>query len=100
MEITFDSNKSEKNRRDRNLPFERAALFEFPTAKIKPVRRHGELRLTALGLYEDKVHFLCFTTHSAGIRVISFRRASRKERREYDEFRKVLGHDRHGRLDG
>lgn len=89
MKVSFDPAKSEKNRLTRNLPFERAVDFEFATAKIKAVQRNGEQRLTAIGMFEGKVHFLCFQRTSDGFRVISFRLASRKERREYENYRQV-----------
>jgi uncharacterized DUF497 family protein len=95
VQISFDPAKSEKNRLTRSLPFEYAIRFEMATAKIKAVQRHGEQRLTAIGMYDQKVHFLCFQPFAEGFRVISFRLASRKERREYEDYRKVLGYDRH-----
>jgi len=42
------------------------------TAKVKAVQRHGEQRLTAIGMYDQKVHFLCFQETADGFRVISF----------------------------
>jgi uncharacterized DUF497 family protein len=95
VKVSFDPVKSEKNRLTRNLPFESAVDFEMTTARIKLVERHGEQRLTAIGMYDQRVHFLCFQPTAEGFRVISFRLASRKERREYEDYRKVLGHDRH-----
>lgn len=95
MKVSFDPVKSEKNRLTRDLPFEQAADFDMATALIKAVQRRGEQRLTAIGMYDQKVHFLCFQTTAEGFRVISFRLASRKERREYEDHRKVLGYDRH-----
>jgi uncharacterized DUF497 family protein len=95
VKVSFDPVKSERNRLTRNLPFEKAAGFDMLTAKIKAVQRHGEQRLTAIGMYDEKVHFLCFQPTAEGFRVISFRLASRKERMEYEDYRKVLGYDRH-----
>ena len=95
MKVSFDPVKSEKNRLNRSLPFEKAADFDMVTAKVKAVQRNGEQRLTAIGMYAGTVHFLCFQPTVEGFRVISFRLASRRERREYEDYRQVPGYDRH-----
>lgn len=85
MEITFDPAKNARNIRERNLSFERAAEFKFETAAQFEDTRHdyGERRLVALGYVDERLHALCFTEIVGGIRVISFRRANRREVRKY-----------------
>jgi hypothetical protein len=87
VEITFDPAKNEWNLRERGLSFERAADFEFDTAVSVEDRRHdyGERRIVAVGYLDGRLHVLCFTTTSAGIRVISFRKANAREARKYGE---------------
>lgn len=40
MEIEFDQAKSEKNRMERDLPFEMVATFEWDSAVVWPDTRH------------------------------------------------------------
>nr|WP_316641851.1 BrnT family toxin [uncultured Roseateles sp.] len=92
MQITFDPGKSERNRRERNLPFERAAEFEFSTASIHVDLRHdyGEARYIAVGRLDGRLHVLCFTETAEGIRVISLRKANEREVKRHA---KVQAHD-------
>jgi uncharacterized DUF497 family protein len=85
VEISFDPAKNEWNTRERNLPFERAAEFDFETAafSLDARRDYGEIRLVAVGYLDRRLHVLCFTETATGIRVISFRRANRREAKQY-----------------
>ena len=85
MRVTFDPGKNERNIRDRNLPFELAAEFEFDTAHIHADSRHeyGETRHVALGSLHGRLHVLCFTETPDGIRVISLRKANEREVKHY-----------------
>lgn len=87
VRITWDPRKNERNRRERGLSFERVADFDFETALIVQDLRqnYGEVRYRALGWIEEELHALVFTFREDSIRVISLRRASRKERRDYVE---------------
>jgi uncharacterized protein len=86
VDITYDPAKNERNIRERGLPFERAADFDFPTAlrSIDVRRDYGETRLVALGYLDRRLHVLCFVEAAVGIRVISFRRANSRERKRYE----------------
>lgn len=81
MHISFDPSKNERNIRDRGLPFEHAAEFDFETAQIHIDARkaYGETRFVALGRLHGRLHVLCFTETAEGIRVISFRKANDRE---------------------
>jgi uncharacterized DUF497 family protein len=81
MKITCDPVKNEKNIADRGLPFERAKSFDFLTAKIWQDTRkpYPEVRFVAMGFLDDRLHVMCFTETITGIRVISFRKANRRE---------------------
>ena len=87
MEISHDSAKNERNIQDRGLSFEAAADFDFETALVYVDERrdYGEARYVALGLLEARLHVLCFTEASDGIRVISFRKANSREVSRYAE---------------
>ncbi len=85
MDITYDPAKNERNISERRLSFERAAQFEFDTAtfSIDARRDYGETRILAAGYLDQRLHILCFTETETGIRVISLRRANRREARQY-----------------
>jgi uncharacterized DUF497 family protein len=87
MQIDFDPNKNEKNIRERGLSFDRVGDFDFANAAIhKDVRKdYSEARFVALGFLDDRLHVLCFTPTAEGIRVISFRKANRREERNYEQ---------------
>jgi uncharacterized protein len=87
VRIEYDPAKNERNVRERGLPFERAAEFDFETALTIPDSRrdYGEARYRALGWLGEEIHALVYTIRGDAIRVISLRRASWKERRRYAE---------------
>jgi uncharacterized protein len=87
MHIEFDANKNDTNIRDRGLSFEQAANFDFETAVFrKDTRRdYGEIRLRALGYLDGRIHALVFTETAKGIRVISFRKANKREVQTYEQ---------------
>ena len=89
MHIVYDPEKSERNRRERGLPFDRAAAFDFQNAlyAIDERRDYGETRIVALGLIGNRVHVLCFVETDDGIRVISLRKANLRETRTWMETR-------------
>lgn len=81
MEITCDPAKNASNIELRGLSFERAADFDFETAKIwQDLRKpYPESRLVAIGYLDDRLHVLVFSETERGIRVISFRKANPRE---------------------
>lgn len=85
MRIDFDPAKSERNRKERGLPFNRAADFDFAHALLAADERkdYGEVRYVALGLLDGRLHVLCFTETQEGIRVISLRKANAREVARY-----------------
>ncbi len=92
MALTFDPDKNARNIAERGLSFELAADLEWQTALVvEDTRRdYGEKRLRVLALLGDRLH-ATVVTHRGGtdLRVISFRKASRKEQRLYAEYRKT-----------
>ena len=90
MEITHGPAKNAKNIRERGLNFERAREFEFDTAEIRTVTSKGELRYLATGFLGERMHVLCFKYAENGIRVISFRKANKREVRRYEQGRRNL----------
>jgi uncharacterized DUF497 family protein len=93
LEVTFDPAKNERNIRERGLSFERAQDFDFKTAflRIDARQDYGETRHVALGFLDGRLHVLCFTETTAGIRVISFRRANAREVKRYEQVKTADG---------
>ena len=87
MDIDFDPAKNDTNIRERGLSFERAGDFDFATAIVREdIRKdYPETRFVALGFLENRLHVLCFTPIASGIRVISFRKANRREEKDYEQ---------------
>lgn len=87
MEIEFDPDKSAKNDKERGLPFERAAELEWDRAVIVPDRRrdYGEERSLAFAPMNGRLHVVCFSIRNGVFRIISFRKANKREERGYEQ---------------
>ena len=74
---------------ERGLPFDEVADLDWNTAFIvKNERRdYGEDRYRVLGKIGDRLYAVVFTPREDEIRVISFRRANRREEVLYDRAR-------------
>lgn len=88
MKIEFDLEKSEKNVKERGLPFELVSDFDWETATyyVDDRKEYGELRVAAFGYIGERLYGLCFTPRKHGIvRVISLRKANLREVKRYEE---------------
>lgn len=87
MKIEFDPAKSAKNHSERDLPFDAAADFDFASAILWEDARfdYPETRIIALGFIAARLHVLCFTAIPGGIRVISLRKANKREVTRYEQ---------------
>ncbi len=87
MDIEFDPHKSRINEQERGLSFMLAARFEFQTAVFKVDTRcdYGEVRIRVLGKIEGRVHVMVFTEREHAIRIISLRKANRREIHLYEQ---------------
>ncbi len=85
MPISFDPAKSRRNASDRGLSFEAVERFERNSCLlgISPRQEVTTTRFVATGYLDADLVTVVFTIHKGGVRVISLRRASRKERRLY-----------------
>lgn len=87
MRFEWDPSKAATNRHKHGVAFEEAAeCFDDPLALVLDEPRHPE-RLILIG--ESRKRRLIFTVYAekatATIRIISARRATRHERRRYEE---------------
>lgn len=88
MKITYDPNKNQKNIEERGLSFDEVQYFHWSTAIIAPDLRkiYPEPRYLAAGFVglTERLHILVFTPTIDGIRVISFRKANKREVKRYE----------------
>lgn len=87
MFISFDPAKNAWNIRERGLDFRLVTELEWETAWIAQDERfdYGERRLIAFAKLGVRLHVVCFTESDVGIRVISFRKANRREIEAYEQ---------------
>lgn len=86
MNIDYDPAKNDWNIRERNLSFEMVREFDFEGAvfAVDDRQDYGEVRIRALGYLGERLHALVFTEIEDGIRVISFRKANKREVKRYE----------------
>lgn len=79
--------KAAANLAKHGVSFEAVYGFEWGSAKIEPDSRadYGEERLEALGYIKRRLHSLVFTRRGPSIRVISLRKANKREQADYEE---------------
>lgn len=89
MKISYDPNKNQRNIEERQLSFEEVHNFEWKTALIwQDTRIHyPEPRFNTLGFIGERIYSVTFTPTIEGIRVISFRKANRREVKKYEQER-------------
>ena len=91
MRFTFDPAKNAKNIAERGLSFELAAELDWEAAFVmEDTRRdYGELRLRVLALLQARLHVVVVTPRKGELRIISFRKANRKEEKLYEQHSKT-----------
>jgi uncharacterized protein len=84
-DFEWDQTKSDRNRLERNLPFDLAILlFKAPTRERPDLRRdYGEVRMKAIGIAGGLILHCVYTDRVLVRRIISLRRAKRKERDDH-----------------
>ncbi len=81
----WDRGKNAENSAKHGVDFARAEDFEWDTAlTFSDVRRHyGEPRNVSFGFVGSRLHALVWTPRGNIVRVISMRKANRKEIKRY-----------------
>lgn len=79
----WDDSKRSATLDERGVDFAWIREFVWETAIVDRSDRHGEVRFTALGYIGDLLYHVVFTERGEMTRIISMRRASNEERREY-----------------
>jgi len=90
MNIIFDPDKNKRNIEERGLDFNNAIHLDLNDALVWEDTRndYAETRYIALGPIDNRVFILCFTiVNNHEMRVISFRKANKREVAKYDQFK-------------
>ena len=85
----WDLDKRSLNLARHGVDFEAIRDFEWETAKVEPSPRKGEERFLALGFIGNRVHAVVYTLREDRTRLISMRRAKRREVKEHEEHRRA-----------
>jgi uncharacterized DUF497 family protein len=90
MEITFDDTKNKINIEKHKVSFELVAKFDFKTAMVMTDNRkdYGEIRQVAYGFIDTRLFVLCFVVRSNKFRIISLRKANKREIKNYENINK------------
>lgn len=86
MQYEWDEAKDARCQRERGLSFEYASrAFEDPDRLIEPdiCSNYGESRLRLMGVIEGRVYVVIFTRRGTRARIISARKANRREQHHY-----------------
>jgi len=84
-EDRIQSAKNERNIEERGISFALAAEFDWTTALVLRSDRAGETRYMAMGEIEGRLHVLVYTKRGQTLRIISLRRASKREVKRYEK---------------
>lgn len=87
MDYEWDARKAAKNLDVHKVDFEAVYAFEWDSALIKEDTRHnyGEPRYIALGRINGRLHTMVFALRNTLVRVISLRKANRREVKHYEK---------------
>ena len=86
--MKWDDAKSDQNLSERGFGFDYAAcIFDGPTIEAVDERRaYGEIRIRAIGRVDENVLVVIFTDRNKIRRIISARKANRRERQLWQSF--------------
>jgi uncharacterized DUF497 family protein len=87
VEIEYDAAKNERNVVLRGLSFDMVNEFDFSTALSAEQIREGQSqqRWVAIGFIDERLHVLVYTFRGSALRVISLRKANKREVKRYDQ---------------
>ena len=85
--VDKDPGKEGRNIAERGLSLDLAEQLDWATAVIWEDKRkdYGERRYCVLGFIEDRLHSVVFTPRDGKPRVISLRKANKREVKRYEE---------------
>lgn len=89
MRYVWDENKRLASLAERGLDFAHAGDFDWATALtfIDERRNYGETRRVSIGYLNRRLVVLAYTYRESGCRIISMRKANRREQQRYEQWR-------------
>jgi hypothetical protein len=90
VKIEFDPAKSARNAKDRELSLDLAADLDAAYTIEDQRRSYGETRYLAYAPMQGRLHVVCFCIRGDAFRIISFRKANRREEKSYAEEKATL----------
>jgi uncharacterized DUF497 family protein len=87
MKIVFDPIKDVANRAKHGVSLGLISAFEWETAVVWADERfaYGEARMAAIGYLGSRLFFVAFVDRNDGRRIISLRKANKREMKRYAE---------------
>ena len=92
MPYEWDESKRISNQEKHDVDFEEMEDFDWDTALIIPMAGYDESRSIAIGSIGARLHTVVFTERGENTRIISLRKASRRESRDYNVQRQTGNH--------
>ena len=89
MQFEWDPNKRLANLTKHGLDFADVAWIDWDSAHVIQRSRSGECRYLALGYLGERLHAVVYVIRGVNFRIISFRKANRREERYYAQTRRV-----------
>lgn len=87
--IEFDENKNRTNIEKHGVTLAMAAEFDFEAAIVGVRKVNGEVRNVALSFIGRRLHVLVYVRRGEKLRVISLRKANKREVKYYDRYKKT-----------
>ena len=86
MKIDFDAEKDALNRHKHGMSLAQAARIDWPKVMATPDNRrsYGEERYIAATPIGARLHVVVFTIRNGTLRIISLRKANRREIKRYE----------------
>jgi uncharacterized DUF497 family protein len=87
----WDDRKAAENVARGRPPFEDVLRFDFTSTMIADDGRwdYGEQRIQAIGMIDGRAHFLVYTERNDRRRIISLRKANKREVSLYDRYTQI-----------
>ena len=83
MPYEWDEAKRHGNRRKHRIDFHEADAFGWEASIVEMDQRFAEPRFRAYGYIGERLHVLVFTWRRENIRIISLRKANKREETRY-----------------
>ena len=89
MRYEWDNGKRAINLANHGVDFTYIERFEWHSALTVSQIRFGERRYVAVGNVAGRLHVVVYSRRGGNRRIISFRKANRREERRYEQARRV-----------